>query len=39
MFGDLGGRCGISEGLGAADRVIVYPSDRVSDGTRIETMR
>ncbi|MCL4711781.1 MAG: HlyD family efflux transporter periplasmic adaptor subunit [Pseudorhodoplanes sp.] len=25
-----------SEGLGAADQVIVYPSDRVSDGTRIE---
>jgi HlyD family secretion protein len=26
----------VSDGLGAGDRVIVYPSDRVSDGIRIE---
>jgi HlyD family secretion protein len=29
----------VSEGLRATDRVIVYPSDRVSAGTRIEMMR
>jgi hypothetical protein len=26
----------VSEGLDVGDRVIVYPSDRVSDGTRIK---